>query len=408
MFSSLLLFPLLALGGIAAGAAALGSILSGVISGHAAKKNQQRQNAFTERMWNMTNTYNSPAQSVQRYKAAGINPAIAANSGNLNVPAQTVEGASPSYNNNYEGLSNLGSSFVNGYSAAAQGNLSESQQENTDANTVKTQEETEAQRIDNKRKAIDLAVEEYTKADRIKGVKAASDKIRNDADLTLKQIEFQEQNNWVNKQTMQNQVDSSYITLETQKIQRDIALQNYNQQEERFAYEIQGAIADIKLKYAQKQLTNAQAKAALINAAANAKSANALMMNAKTNRMVGKSQARFNNSTASYNEMVNGSVKAHGAFYETKLGQSTLRKRLDDNIHENNMEELLTGKGVDAVNALVQGIENMSLSSGQDMEETTYYDYNKKGKMTQKTTRRNVKTRSESSKKTKKSFKFKR
>lgn len=391
-------------GAIAAGAAALGSVIAGVLSNRSAKKNQKRQNAFTERMWNKTNEYNSPAQSVQRYKAAGINPAIAANSGNLNVPAQTVEGASPSYNNGFEGLSNLGSAFINGASAESQNQLNKTQQENLDANTVKAQEETEAQRIDNKRKSIDLAVEEYTKADRIKGVKAASDKIRNDADLTLKQIEFQEQNNWVNKQTMQNQVDSSYVTLETQKIQRDIAQQNYNQQEERFAYEIKGAIADIKLKYAQKQLTNAQAKAALINAAANAKSANALMMNAKTNRMVGKSQVRSNNATASYNEMVNGSIKAHGAFYETKLGQYTLRKRLDDNIHENNMEELLTGKGVDVVNALVQGIENMSTGSN-DMVEYTSYDYNKKGKMTGKTVKRKVK--SKSSNKSGKSFKLK-
>lgn len=326
-------------GAIAAGAAAIGSIIAGVISSHAAKKNQQRQNAFTERMWNMTNTYNSPAQSVQRYKAAGINPAIAANSGNLNVPAQTVEGASPSYNNGFEGLSNVGSAFVQGETGEAQANLQQSQTVNTDADT-------DLKKAEVKEKNLDIAVKEASQAERIAGVKSVSKKLEQDAKLTMEQVQAMTQSNWVNKQIMQDQVDNYKVSLEKQKLERDLLQQHFDQNEQRFVLDCANSIMDIRVKYSQGQLNEANAKAAILNAISNQVQARAAEKNANTNSRLADANIKNIDADTAYKKGVNASAKSHGYYYETGKAKYDMNQKQVDAALRNTLIGSLTDLGM--------------------------------------------------------------
>lgn len=101
--------------GIAAGATVLGSLIGGLFGSSSQSSANQtnreiaretnaqnrelfnQQLAWTEDMWNKTNAYNSPAEVIKRYRAAGVNPALGSEFGTASQPASpnapTMQGA---------------------------------------------------------------------------------------------------------------------------------------------------------------------------------------------------------------------------------------------------------------------------------------------------------------------------
>lgn len=82
---------------IAAGASVAGQAIGALSGANANKKNREfaqemynRQQADNERMWNMSNTYNSPQEQMKRLQEAGLNPNLVYGSG-----GQTGGTASP-------------------------------------------------------------------------------------------------------------------------------------------------------------------------------------------------------------------------------------------------------------------------------------------------------------------------
>lgn len=114
--------------GISGGASLLGGILSKNSQSSANKTNLQinrenqkwnekmmdKQNAWNLAQWNRENEYNSAAQQVARYRAAGLNPYLMMQNGSAGS-ASSVTSASPGT----AGMSNTVSSFD--YSSAAAG-----------------------------------------------------------------------------------------------------------------------------------------------------------------------------------------------------------------------------------------------------------------------------------------------
>lgn len=323
-------------GVVSAGANAISAQLASRRQYKYTKMLQEQQNAWNEKMWNAQNEYNTPANQVQRLKDAGINPALAVSDGQLSTGQ--AGSAAPAAQGQFGGNSYtpVGSDFIFGMRAAS---------------------DIKGQNIQNQRDLINLYVETVTKADRVKGVKAASEKLKNEADLIFKQLEAQTNNNWVQSQTMNNVVEQSQIRTETMKIERDIRQKDLDSYEERFAVSIASSWSDIRLKFCQGQLSLAEAKAALINASANALTAQAAKQNADTNSSVGNSQIRLNNSNSEYNEMKNGSIKYHGAFYETEKGKAFLRERLDNNIKDKELRNMMYGKGADGLSYFVKKLK---------------------------------------------------
>lgn len=62
------------LGYISLGTQALSSGIGGLFTNHAIKKENQKNREWNEKMWNMTNQYNSPKEQMKRYLEAGLNP----------------------------------------------------------------------------------------------------------------------------------------------------------------------------------------------------------------------------------------------------------------------------------------------------------------------------------------------
>lgn len=133
---------------ITAGAAAAiagGQTVSNIVGGAiSAKKNykytkklQEAQNAWQEKMWDKTNEYNTPSAQAERYRAAGINPALAATDGALNAGNADSAGAAGSSQFDGFDFGNVGSQFMDSLLATSQLNKIDSEVRNTNSLTDK-------------------------------------------------------------------------------------------------------------------------------------------------------------------------------------------------------------------------------------------------------------------------------
>lgn len=96
------------------------------------------QNAWNLEQWNRQNEYNSPSSVMQRYRAAGLNPAMAASGGELNTPASSLEAATPSQFSLSSPVSpDSGSQFMSSLLASAQIDKIDSEVRNTNSQTDK-------------------------------------------------------------------------------------------------------------------------------------------------------------------------------------------------------------------------------------------------------------------------------
>lgn len=121
---------------VTAGASVLGNLVSGIFGSSSqasaneanleATRETNAQNkelfnqalAWQEDMWNKSNVYNSPVETVKRMEAAGINPALGSQYGNASTPSvPSAPILQPGHVNpvNYDWVGNTISSGVNAY-----------------------------------------------------------------------------------------------------------------------------------------------------------------------------------------------------------------------------------------------------------------------------------------------------
>lgn len=77
------------------GVASIGSAIGSIGSGNRAKKEAAKQRDWEEKMWQMNNEYNTPANQKQRLKDAGLNPSLMYETQPQNVSEQV---STPNYN----------------------------------------------------------------------------------------------------------------------------------------------------------------------------------------------------------------------------------------------------------------------------------------------------------------------
>lgn len=161
------MLPVLAAG--AAAASSLGSLVQPFVQGRMNRKNRQ----FAEKMynqqrtdaldfWRMQNEYNTPAQQMARFKAAGLNPNLiygqgnAGNAGAANVPSQAHwSGTAPNIARATGALSSSVSAYVDYRlksaqlnNLGAQNDLIRQQAAQTAANTAKVGIDTARSKFD--------------------------------------------------------------------------------------------------------------------------------------------------------------------------------------------------------------------------------------------------------------------
>lgn len=177
-----------------------------------------KQNEFTEKMWNNNNTYNNPTNTLQRYLDAGINPsaAVQATLGS-NTQASQVQSSSQS-----APQMNLANDMISSYNASVASSLADSQvvKNLSDAGLSASQAETENQIRDLKvqgEKIINSLNEET-----INKVKSERSKIDADKDLVVL-----EQN--LKRALTSYQLDINDILSQTKDIQISMKHEELNQ-----------------------------------------------------------------------------------------------------------------------------------------------------------------------------------
>lgn len=305
---------------IMAGASTAGNITGGLLGARKnykyTKRLQDAQNAYNTQMWNRTNEYNLPVNQVQRLKDAGFNPALLEGNGALNTPAQSVQGSSPSQFTGFNNLGNVGSDFINSYQALSASDL--------------TSKQAQGQGIENSQKLLDLYVQTQTAADRIRQVHGSADQMENLAKKTFAEYEGQLTANTLSRETQDDVIKQASLRTRTMELENQFKQLDVDTYEKRFLLNCANSIADIQLKYKQGILAEKEAKAAIINACANAKNADTNAFNAQTNRMVGSAQAANFAASTEYQRGVNSSVKSHGYWYETKAADYKVKNKQID------------------------------------------------------------------------------
>ena len=131
------------LNAIGSGLNALGNIIGTAMTNNANKNIMASQQAWSERMWQRNNDYNTPSNQMQRLIDAGISPAFAAQTvsgGNSSSPAQGV--SSPQMQNPFQ---NIGTSITEPLQQAAQAGVLSSQEELNNARARNETAETKAE-----------------------------------------------------------------------------------------------------------------------------------------------------------------------------------------------------------------------------------------------------------------------
>lgn len=301
--------------------------LNSSINARAQRKLQQAQNAWTEKMWNMNNEYNKPVNQVARLQEAGINPALAVTNGQLQNASQgAASSGTVSAPSNGMPDVGFGDNFIHQQQVSSDIALKMSQAKNYDVDTTL--------------KALEQEIRLATAVEEIKGRKGNYKALEQQGALVAEQLKQQIWQNKLNDATFGNMVEMSNIGVDKARIDRDIAKQQWSQQEKRFGLEIADTLASIKLKYAQRQMSLQQGRAALINAIANSDTA--------------KSIVRYNNAKSTYQEGVNASAKSHGYVYET----GKLQTILADKNNEAAMDRLIMSGQLDALGQLYDAIRD--------------------------------------------------
>lgn len=294
-----------------------------------ARKLQDAQNQYNYKMWQENNAYNAPSAQVERLRDAGINPMLAVTNGQLQNASQgQVEASQDSLN-------------------LDQGNVAPTDFANNYLNTLSTNAEVDyyakmAKNLaaDTTSKDIANQVRLATAIEEIKGKKGHYKGLEEQAKILEEQAKQSALQTSYQRETYDNMIEMSNIGVEKAKIDRDIAKQQWSQQEKRFGLEIADTLASIKLKYAQRQMSLQQGRAALINAIANSDTA--------------KSIVRYNNAKSTYQEGVNASAKSHGYVYET----GKLQTILADKNNEAAMDRLIMSGQLDALGQLYDAIRD--------------------------------------------------
>lgn len=127
---------------VSSGLNALGNIIGTAMTNSANKHIMESQQAWSERMWQRNNDYNTPSNQMQRLVEAGISPAFAAQTisgGNSSSPAQGV--SSPQMQNPFQ---NIGTSITEPLQQAAQAGVLSSQEALNNARARNETAETKA------------------------------------------------------------------------------------------------------------------------------------------------------------------------------------------------------------------------------------------------------------------------
>lgn len=311
--------------------------LNSSINARAQRKLQQAQNAWTEKMWNMNNEYNKPVNQVARLQEAGINPALAVTNGQLQNASQgAASSGTVSAPSNGMPDVGFGDNFIHQQQVSSDIALKMSQAKNYDVDTTL--------------KALEQEIRLATAVEEIKGRKGNYKALEQQGALVAEQLKQQIWQNKLNDATFGNMVEMSNIGVDKARIDRDIAKQQWSQQEKRFGLEIADTLASIKLKVAQRQMSLQQGRAALINAIANSDTA--------------KSIVRYNNAKSTYQEGVNASAKSHGYFYETGKANYNLQKILADKNNEAAMDRVIMTGQIDGLRDIYQNLKD----KGSDIE----------------------------------------
>lgn len=294
-----------------------------------ARKLQDAQNQYNYKMWQENNAYNAPSAQVERLRDAGINPMLAVTNGQLQNASQGQVQAS-------QGSLNLD-----------QGNVAPADYASNYLNTLSTNAEVDyyakmAKNLaaDTTSKDIANQVRLATAIEEIKGRKGNYKGLEEQAKILEEQAKQSALQTSYQRETYDNMIEMSNIGVEKANVERDIAKQQWSQQEKRFGLEIADTLASIKLKVAQRQMSLQQGRAALINAIANSDTA--------------KSLVRYNNAKSTYQEGVNASAKSHGYVYET----GKLQTILADKNNEAAMDRLIMSGQLDALGQLYDAIRD--------------------------------------------------
>lgn len=222
-----------------------------------------KQNQWSMDMWNKQNEYDSPANQRQRLLDAGINPLSA---DIANVGSSSLSSASPSSSPNMPMMANPTSDMINNAlsTAATIANI-----KNTEANTRKTEADTDYQNIinqfevdtyGNKLKMSDLTLEGSQLNNESKKVEIA--KVKNDIELSKDNFKLELQ-----------KFDLANAEFDFKVAQKDI--ENYFESQHLDLAQKQYALAQF----------NASVAAALADSNISVNNANALLINANTGKI---------------------------------------------------------------------------------------------------------------------------
>lgn len=330
---------------------------------------QQQQQEYNTEMWNKQNEYNSPTNQIARLNEAGINPQIALSGGglqNVGATSTTPGGASFSASSPTSSGAAMNSSFIQQQQMNEQLENLKAQRENINAKTAE--------------QLLDNYVKAQTQAERVDIGKQAARNAKNMADLTYEKMIWQQGQNDLFDATYQQKISQEEIKTNTMMLERAIKQKDLDYKEKQLAAALAETWARVSLNYKVGQASLDQAKAAVLNALANSK-----YLKAKTN----------------YQHMVNGSIKTHGAYYETELGKAKLKDWLNSQQGERELRNALAVGGERGFfEFLGTTADNWlgTMSYKNDRTETTKYNYNKKGQVSSKTTTSSGKGNSSSTK----------
>lgn len=212
----------------------------------------QLARSYNTAMVDSQNRYNSPAAMAQRYKDAGMNPALAMSGGNLgsvgigSAPAASSSASPSGASSDFNGISNSGL-------ASLQGLAMSSQRANIDASTDLIREQERGVRIDNDNKQRDYDDEHGLKLSMV----GLNDEQR-------KTLEFQQR--WYNSTISVLDHQSSNLEKMGELLSQDIEMKDIElaYKDLREQAELKQIYADIESSLAKAGLDRAQTQVALM------------------------------------------------------------------------------------------------------------------------------------------------
>lgn len=202
------------------------------------------QNQWNVDQWNRENEYNSPAQQMARYKAAGLNPDLIYGQSNTSSQLSgSLTSGAPSSPQDMSPMARKVSPLAGAFGSIAQSRLLDAQIRNIDADTEKKKNEATGQGYQNEILKSDAAFREAINQGtldlgnmQIKGIEAnvlktdaETEKIRNEISLLKKEIDsFQDKMKKVRSETalLNEKVKTELVNraLNSRQVEASIAL----------------------------------------------------------------------------------------------------------------------------------------------------------------------------------------